>query len=147
MNYLTKQGAFEQDSQSAINQNTAWAQLCLGLGPIVNLSGASGAVNPTVSAAYVITHGSLAAFTLAAPVSGAPLINGQGVNSGGDDGTVLIFTSSTAYAHTITATGLFADGAGDVNLATFAAHAGASFGVVAYGGKWLVLFNNNITFS
>lgn len=94
----------------------------------------NGAIVPT-SGNYVITKAGVLADTLAAPVSGT------------QDGTILKITSATANAHTVTATGLFADGAGHVNLATFAANAGAGFVVMAYGGKWLVISSVGVTFS
>ena len=85
--------------------------------------------------------------TLAAPIAGAPVYNAFGTNVGGNDGQVLVFSSATAEGHTITSTGNFADGANHANEATFASYAGASIAFIAYNGKWLVLFNNNVTMS
>ena len=96
---------------------------------------ANGAILPHVAATYVITKAGVAAMTLAAPTTVT------------DDGLVLVITSSTANAHTVTATGLFADGAGHVNLATFAANAGASMTIMAYGAKWLIISLNGVTMS
>lgn len=55
-----------------------------------------------------------------------------------EDGRRLKFTSTTAAAHVVTATGLFQDGVtgGGKNTATFAAFIGASFEVVAVNGAW-----------
>jgi predicted transporter len=64
--------------------------------------------------------------TLAAPTVGA------------DDGVYIAVYSSTAFAHTITATGLFVDGSGNVNKLTYAAHAGALAMFQAYQGVWYV---------
>lgn len=103
-------------------------------GGIINqpaLLAASGAI-PVVSGASVITKAGVAALTLAAPVAGT------------QDGVVLIITSNTAFAHTITATGLFQTGTATVNLATFAAFAGASIWLFAYQGKWNVLSLNAV---
>jgi membrane-associated protease RseP (regulator of RpoE activity) len=94
---------------------------------------ASGAVNPHVSARYVITKAGIAALTLAAPIAGA------------EDGTLIEITSTTAFAHTLTATGLLRNGAGTVNLATFAANDGAAILLCAYNGKWYVQMAQGVT--
>lgn len=96
---------------------------------------ASGAVSPHQPAWYVITDAGVAALTLAAPTATV------------DDGVILVFTSNTAEAHTITATGLLQTGTASVNVATFAAEAGASLTLMAYQGKWNVISSNGITFS
>lgn len=96
---------------------------------------ASGAINPHAAALYVITKAGVAALTLAAPTSGA------------DDGKIIIFTSTTANAHTLTATGLLNTGGLSVNVATFAADAGAGLTLMAYQGKYNVLSQIGITFS
>lgn len=70
------------------------------------------------------------AATLAAPTS---------------DGIVLRISSTTANAHTLTATGLFQCGTASVNLATFAANAGAGLTIVSYNGKWVVQASVGIT--
>lgn len=100
----------------------------------------SGAISPHVARSYEITKAGVAALTLAAPTAGD-------VTVGGDDGVRLEFTSNTDFAHTITATGLYQDGAGHTDLATFAAHDGVSLVLQAYNGKWQVISNNNVTFS
>lgn len=63
------------------------------------------------------------------------------------DGLLLVFTSNTAFAHVITATGLINDGSTTVNVATFAAHPGASVTFQASRGKWNVISSTAITFS
>lgn len=95
----------------------------------------SGAIDPHTSNRYVITKAGVAALTIAAPTAGA------------DDGMLLEITSSTANAHTVTATGLYADGAGHVNLATFAAQIGATLLLMAYQGKWYVQVAQGVTMS
>lgn len=110
---------------------TAKAAASLGAGPFV-LVAASGAIDPTNPGRYVITKAGVAALTLAAPRVGI------------DDGVLLQITSSTAFAHTVTATGLYADGAGHVNLATFAAQIGATLILEAYQGKWYVLLQQGV---
>jgi len=92
---------------------------------------AAGAV-PVTGGNYIITAGSAQALTLAAPT----------VN-----GATITITSNTAFAHTLTATGLLQTGSAAVNVATFAAFAGASLTLVAYGGKWQVRAATGIAFS
>lgn len=90
----------------------------------------------------VITKGSAAALTLAAPTAGA-------VSAGGQDNTKLVITSNTAFAHTITATSLIQDGVtgGAKTTATFAAFPGATIELVAYNGKWNVISKNVVLIS
>lgn len=92
----------------------------------------NGAISPTTPANYVITKAGVLADTLAAPTS---------------DGIVIRIASTTANAHTLTATGLFQCGTASVNLATFAANAGAGLTIMSYNGKWIVLCSVGITFS
>lgn len=96
---------------------------------------ASGAVNPHVTANYIITKAGVAALTLAAPTAVT------------DDGTEIVISSSTLFAHTLTATGLLSTGTSAVNLATFAAFAGAGLTLKAYNGLWQVKSSVGITFS
>lgn len=104
---------------------------------------ASGAL--TIQAGtHVITKGSaIAVMTLAAPTAGAPAPGG----AGGQDGLRMRITTTTAFAHTITATSLVNDGATGVphTTITFAAFAGSSIELEAYNGKWQVMSSNNIT--
>lgn len=95
----------------------------------------NGAIDPHTAANYVITKAGVLADTLAAPTATT------------DDGKVILVTSNTANAHTITATGLLQTGSASVNLATFAASAGAGLTLMAYQGKWNVLGSVGITFS
>lgn len=95
----------------------------------------SGAIPVRPGADYVITDAGIAALTLAAPTAGS------------DDGVTISIISSTAFAHTLTATGLLQTGSASVNVATFAAFAGAGLTLKAFGGKWLVTASVGITFS
>jgi hypothetical protein len=95
----------------------------------------NGAINPNLAANYVITKAGVLADTLAAPTATT------------DDGKVILITSNTANAHTLTATGLLQTGSASVNVATFAANAGAGLTLMAYQGKWNVLGSVGITFS
>jgi hypothetical protein len=100
------------------------------------LLSASGAIRADAAGSYVITKSTgVAALTLAAPAIGT------------GDGIRIKVTSSTAEAHTITATGLFVDGASHVNVATFPSAGGGSIELLAYQGKWYVVCNNNVTMS
>lgn len=103
-------------------------------GPLVAIT-ADGAVNPNNAEKYVVTKAGVAVLTLAAPTATV------------DDGKEIFITSGTANAHTLTATGLFNSGAAAVNLATFAAFAGAGLTLIAYQAKWNVKSQIGITFS
>ncbi|WP_162434553.1 hypothetical protein [Pseudoxanthomonas koreensis] len=75
-----------------------------------------------ISGEFILTKGSAAAITLAAPTA---------------TGQRITVTSASAYAHVVTATGLIHDGTtGAHNTVTFAAFAGASVTLVGYSGKW-----------
>lgn len=111
-------------------------QLCQSSQPgIVSLTGSADALAPHTPHTYVVNKAGVDAMTLAAPTATT------------DDGIILVVTSNTANAHTITATGLLQTGTASVNTATFAAQKGASITLMAYQGKWNVLSANGITFS
>lgn len=95
----------------------------------------NGAIDPHTAAWYVITKAGVLGDTL-----GAPTVTT-------DDGKIIMVTSNTANAHTITATGLLNTGSASVNVANFAAFAGASLILMAYQGKWNVLSANGVTFA
>lgn len=97
---------------------------------------ANGAIDPHTANRYIITKtGTLAALTLGAPTAGS------------DDGLEMQFVSSTALQHTLTATGLFIDGAGHTNVATWSTNAGGAISLVAYQGKWYVQTLQGVTMS
>jgi hypothetical protein len=85
---------------------------------------ADGAISPTAGVA-VITKGSIATMTLAAPTAAQA-------------GTVLIITSTTAFAHVVTATSLIGDGVtgSPHTTATFAAFIGATITLIAENLIW-----------
>ena len=103
--------------------------------PAMQALSASGAVPPHVPHDYVVTKAGVAALTLAAPTATT------------DDGVTITITSNSAYAHTLTATSLLQTGTASVNVATFAAYAGAGLTLIAYQGKWNVISSVGITFS
>ena len=96
---------------------------------------ASGAIPPHTAAKYLITDAGVAALTLAAPANPA------------DNGLSITITSTTAFAHTLTATGLLQTGSAAANVATFAAFAGAGLTLEAWNGKWIVRAQVGITFT
>jgi hypothetical protein len=102
-------------------------------------NGSADALPNHISGTVVVETAGVNAMTLAAPTVGA--------QPGGDSGRILVIVSNTANAHTITATGLLKTGSANVNVATFAAFAGASLTLRASAGLWYVLASNAITFS
>jgi len=109
-------------------------------GSQVTLSGAADAISPNKAGLYHVSRAGVDAMTLAAPNSGDQA-------TGGDDGKEIQLISTTANAHTLTATGLLQTGSASVNVATFAAFAGAGLRLRAFAGKWQVLQQVGITFS
>ncbi len=86
-----------------------------------------GAINPKVPGFFVITKGSAAALTLAAPTAGV------------DDGLEIEISARTAFAHVITATGLLLTGTAAVNSVTFPTlGAGGTVYLTADNGKWIL---------
>ena len=101
----------------------------------------AGGTNTAVSGTYVaskqkITKAGVCALTLQAPDANSVM-----------EGHEVTIYSDTAYAHTVTATGLYKTGTASVNLATYAAYAGASMTLIASGGGWVVKSSTGITFS
>lgn len=110
------------------------------LQPPVTKITAAGAIDPHTPAVYTVTNAAVTAMTLAAPTAGAQSV-------GGDDGIEIEIRSVTAFAHTLTATGLFQTGTANVNLGTFAAFAGAGIWLMANNGKWIVKSAPQVTFT
>jgi hypothetical protein len=100
---------------------------------------ANGAINPSLTATYVITKNGAAALTLAAPIPGS-------IASGGNDGVNIIISSSTPFQHVITAIGLLQTGTAAVNYVMFPQFAGGEVDLMAYNGKWIVLNSQLTTF-
>lgn len=83
-----------------------------------------------------ITKATAAALTLADPAAG-------------DEGTVIIITSQTAAAHTVSnagGSGFGAQGAG-ADVATFGGAIGDGFAVVAINANWHIMWLQNVTLS
>jgi hypothetical protein len=128
------------DQTNAMDAEISWGGFWYGRwGGVPNPIAAAGAL-PVKANINLITNGAATALTLAAPVAGSQA-------SGGQDYMTLEVISSTAFAHTVTATGLLQTGSANVNVATFAAFAGANLNLMAYNGKWIVLSAIGITFS
>lgn len=82
----------------------------------------------------VLTKGTASAITLAAPTATT------------HDGIEIAIVSTTAAAHTITATTIgFNAGDTDGDVATLGGAIGDGLSVVAYQGEWYVLTNTNAT--
>lgn len=92
---------------------------------------ADGAIDPTFSHTAIITKGSAAVMTLAAPTTG-------------NNGTRITIQAGSAFAHVVTATGLIQDGVtgGAKNTYTTAAFVGSGAIFEAYEGKWHLLAKN-----
>lgn len=119
----------------------AWVDISNAVMPIptlrtgLTIQAGDGAIPPHANGTFVITKGTAAALTLAAPTATT------------DDGVTITLTSNTAAAHVLTATGLLQDGSTTTDVATFAAHPGASLTLMAYQGKWNVISQVGITFT
>lgn len=100
---------------------------------VQSTAAASGAL-PLQAGTVMVTKAGVAALTLAAPAAA-------------NVGQRITVISTTANAHTITATGLIEDGVtgGSKTTATFAAFGGASIVLEAYGSKWYVVAKNAVT--
>lgn len=98
-------------------------------------AGTPDAINPHTPANYIINSTAADGCTLAAPTATI------------DDGIEILVESNSAYAHSVTATGLLETGSASVNKATFAAYAGCSLRLKAYQAKWYVLSQVGVTFS
>lgn len=82
----------------------------------------------------VLTKGTAQAMTLAAPTATT------------HDGVVITIVSTTAAAHTVTATTIgFNAGNTSTDVGTFGGAIGDGLIVVAYQGEWYVLNNINVT--
>jgi hypothetical protein len=115
-----------------VSTAAGWTNVASGVQQTLS---ANGAISPTSSATYAITKTSADLLTLAAPTA-------AGVN--------ITVTSDSAFAHTITATGLIQDGTtgGPHNVATFAAFPGATVHFVSAPSlKWNVVSLQNVVIS
>ena len=88
---------------------------------------------PAATGNYVFTYSGVTAVTLVAPTATTM------------DGMIITFTSSTAYAHTVTCSGGIGTGGSQTGVLTFAAHPGASVTLMSYGGYWMIIANNLVT--
>lgn len=103
---------------------------------VVQVASANGAV--TIPARgrklVIITKGTAAALTLAAPTATT------------HDGVEIVFVSTTAAAHTVTATTIgFNAGDAASDVGTFGGAIGDGLACVAYQGEWYTTNNVNVT--
>lgn len=106
------------------------------LSAVVEAASANGAISiPTRGRKIVfITKGTAAALTLAAPTATT------------HDGVEIVIVSTTAAAHTVTATTIgFNAGDTSKDVGTFGAAIGNGLTCVAYQGEWYVTSNINVT--
>lgn len=106
------------------------------LAPIVITASADGALTITATGLTVVklTKSGVAAMTLADPAAGL-------------EGAVVVFTATTANAHTVSnaaGSGFNAGGAAS-DVATFGGAVGDGFAIVAAGQKWNVIVTKNVT--
>jgi hypothetical protein len=104
-------------------------------GPITVLSGTADVINAHVSGNYIVNTGSADAMTLGAPTVGV------------DDNVSIVIYSATAFAHTLTATGLLQTGQNKTGVLTFAAFAGCGCVLRAFNGKWQVIGSQTMTYT
>lgn len=106
------------------------------------LAAADGAIDISLknfSDTILITKGTAAALTLAAPTAGVPA-------KGGHDGMRMTIYSTTAAAHTVTQTTPgFNNGSTASDVGTFGAAIGNWITVEAYNGIWYVVGSLNVT--
>jgi hypothetical protein len=104
------------------------------LSAAIVVASADGAIPLTPGATVIVTKGTAAALTLAAP-SGSIR-----------DGDCIDIVSTTAAAHTVTQTTPgFNDGSTASDVATFGAAKGNCMTVMAYNGIWYVLNLTGVT--
>jgi len=126
---LTSQGALTGDVIQQMSDGDAMQGL-----PIL-LTGSANVINPHVSGNYIIKTAGVDAMTLGAPSVGV------------DDNLSIAIFSDTLFAHTVTATNLFANASALKTTATFAAFRGAGIILRAFNGVWQVLNNTAVTLS
>lgn len=94
--------------------------------PVV-LSGGSDAINPHVSATYMVTTAGVDAMTITAPTVTT------------DDGLLITVETSTNAAHTLTFTGgTLRPGTAAVTTVNFLSFRGSSVTIMAWQGNWYV---------
>jgi len=105
-------------------------------GPITVLSGSADVINPHVAGNYVVNTAGVDGIVLGAPTAGV------------DDNLSIAIWSNTANAHTVTSTGNLLTGtSGKTGVLTFAGVAGSGVSLRAYGGKWMVIGAQTITYT
>jgi hypothetical protein len=116
----------------APHQQMSWSTPSSGGGLVPTiLSGGTDAINPHVSARYIVTTPGVDSMSIVAPAVGA------------DDGVTITITNGSSASHTVTFTsGTLRSGNAGVTTATFGAFPGSSFTFYAYQGVWFVESQN-----
>jgi hypothetical protein len=122
-------GAFDGSAQQDIMDGDALQ------GGITTLTGTADAINPHIAGNYIVDTGQADLMTLAAPTAEV------------DDGLSIAIYSDTNFAHTVTATSLFANGTALKTTATFAAFRGAGMILRAIDGVWHIVSSTAVTFT
>lgn len=113
------------------NQQMSWSTPSSGGGVPTILSGGTDAINPHVSARYIVTTPGVDSMTIVAPTVGT------------DDGVTITITNGSSASHTVTFTsGTLRSGNAGVTTATFGAFPGSSFTFYAYQGVFYVQSQN-----
>lgn len=128
-------GAKQVSAGGACDSFVAAAVNALPDGSLLHLVGTADVLNAHSAQDYEVDSASQDLCVLGAPAVGDPSV-------GGDDGKIIRFTSTTAFAHRITATGLLQTGTASVNSVQLAAFAGASVTLKANAGKWQIIGSN-----
>jgi hypothetical protein len=137
-------GSYDQSSMQDIVDGDALQ------GPVTKLFGVAATpdvINPHVAGNYMIESGAVDPITLAAPFPGGPATLQSSGAIGGDDNLSIAIFSDTLFAHTVTATALFANGTALKTTATFAAFKGAGMILRAWNGVWQVVSSTGVTFT
>jgi hypothetical protein len=119
-------------------------------GPVTKLFGVAATpdvINPHAAGNYIIESGAVDPITLAAPFVGGPSTIQTSGAIGGDDNLSISIFSDTLFAHTVTATALFANGTALKTTATFAAFKGAGMTLRAWNGVWQVISSTGVVFT
>jgi hypothetical protein len=122
-----------QENPSNVDRTEAGVIAMQTKSGVRRLAAADGAITPAAGEVF-LTKAGVNAMTLAAPSTAL-------------NGARLVIMSTTANAHTVTATDLIHDGVtgGAKDLATFGAFPGASLELMAYAGAWYVVSKNVVT--
>ncbi len=124
--------------------HTIYALVCVGTAAEFAAVTSGGSVGPFALKPRIYTYAVAGALTIAPGIhrigAGAAEIKAMtlAAPSYGEDGIEMTIESASAYAHTVTYTAGFFGDTTSSDVATSAAKVGASFTIIALGGKWAV---------